>query len=473
MKITTKIIFIVLLSIFISTITSIIIVTLLIIFFDKSYTRYDIERISENIIEITKNFNELNETNFKNYFSNWHNKDINFTVIEEKTKRIIFSTIQKDKIPSFDFIKRRIDEEEEKRKKNIFKEVKFLEMYKRKDFEIGRPIFINGEPKAMLFLSVNKNLLPPFNIRINNQRLLFIYGMLFILLATIVLISFLCSFIFTLPIIRRLSMIYNKIENFSLDNPTNLINDNKDDEIGTIARVFDKMAKRIKQDHNEKIRFYKERQELIKNISHDFRTPLTSILGYSISLEEGFYKKDEEKKFYSIIRKKAEYMSKLFDELMELYRLDSNEIILNKQKFDISELLREIIIEYLPQLEENGFTIETEILDNFIFYGDRERLGRAIRNLIDNVVKHCKEGKYIGIFLEKNGVNGISIKIKDKGIGISEEEKNMVFNKFYRSTKSRGMGLGLSIAKEIIEKHDGKIYIIDNTPCGTIFVIEI
>ena len=221
-------------------------------------------------------------------------------------------------------------------------------------------------------------------------------------------------------------------------------------------------------------KFYNDRQELLKNISHDFRTPLTSILGYSISLDEGMYEnEDERKKHIQIIRKKATYMSDLFNEMMELTRLDNNSYVLKKATFNMAEMIREIIIEYLPQLENEQFFIETEIPESIIIDADKERLSRAIRNIIENVIKHANDGKFIGFYVLKNKNSTIIIRIKDKGKGIKEKDKKKIFTRFYHNSKKSGMGLGLAITKEIIEKHKGTIKFESIINKGTSFIIKL
>jgi signal transduction histidine kinase len=104
--------------------------------------------------------------------------------------------------------------------------------------------------------------------------------------------------------------------------------------------------------------------------------------------------------------------------------------------------------------------------------GDKERLSRAIRNIIDNVIKHALEGKYIGFLLNKNEEN-IILTIKDHGKGIDINEKEKIFDRFYRNSKNGGMGLGLAITKEIIEKHKGKIDFFTNPENGSSFIVNL
>ena len=356
----------------------------------------------------------------------------------------------------------------------LHNDFKFIGYFSTRDFVLRKPVIYNNSIKGVLFVNVKKEYLLPFYIRLNSEKTFFLYTVFFTAIFLIIIISFLLVFLFTIPLIRRLRNLSAKINNFELDKPDFKINDVHSDEIGAISRTFDKMASNINENYHEMKKFYHDRQELLKNISHDFRTPLTSILGYSITLDEGMHENEEErKKYIQIIRKKATYMSDLFNEMMELTRLDNNSYVLKKAQFNIAELIREIIIEYLPQLEKEQFFIETEIPETIIINADKERLSRAIRNIIENVSKHANEGKYIGIFIKKNKNSSMGIIIKDKGKGIKDIEKNKIFTRFYSNPKKSGMGLGLSITKEIIEKHNGSIKFESSLKQGTSFTIKI
>lgn len=229
----------------------------------------------------------------------------------------------------------------------------------------------------------------------------------------------------------------------------------------------------IQQEYEEKERYEKRRKELISNLSHDLRTPLSSVLGYSEMLKNGIYDNDEEQRQYiDIIYRKSVYMEKLLSELLEYSRLELGTIRLQKQKMDITELVREILIEYYPEMEKRQYELVLEIPDEpIIGIWDKEKIGRVIRNLIDNALKYGMDGKKIRIAIERKEKQ-VSVEIQDFGKGIPQKEIPHVTEQFYRadharSSKQGGMGLGLFIVQEIVKLHNGNFYIESKEQQGT------
>ena len=229
----------------------------------------------------------------------------------------------------------------------------------------------------------------------------------------------------------------------------------------------------IQQEYEEKERYEKRRKELISNLSHDLRTPLSSVLGYSEMLKNGIYDNDEEQRQYiDIIYRKSVYMEKLLSELLEYSRLELGTIRLQKQKMDITELVREILIEYYPEMEKKQYELVLEIPDEpIIGIWDKEKIGRALRNLIDNALKYGMDGKKIRIAVQRKEKQ-VSVEIQDFGKGIPQKEIPHVTEQFYRadharSSKQGGMGLGLFIVQEIVKLHNGNFYIESKEQQGT------
>lgn len=229
----------------------------------------------------------------------------------------------------------------------------------------------------------------------------------------------------------------------------------------------------IQREYEEKERYEKRRKELISNLSHDLRTPLSSVLGYSEMLKNGIYDNDEEQHQYiDIIYRKAVYMEKLLSELLEYSRLELGTIRLQKQKMDITELVREILIEYYPEMEKNQYELVLEIPDEpIIGIWDKKKIGRALRNLIDNALKYGMDGKKIRIAVQRKEKQ-VSVEIQDFGKGIPQKEIPHVTEQFYRADHARnskqgGMGLGLFIVQEIVKLHNGNFYIESKEQQGT------
>ncbi|MDD6481144.1 MAG: HAMP domain-containing sensor histidine kinase [Lachnospiraceae bacterium] len=234
----------------------------------------------------------------------------------------------------------------------------------------------------------------------------------------------------------------------------------------------------MQRKYKEKELYEKRRKEMISNLSHDLRTPLSSVVGYSEMLQNGIYDNEEERNTYiDIIHRKAVYMEKLLSELLEYSRLELGTIRLQKQKVDITELVREILIEYYPEIEKNQYTLELAIPEHpIIGIWDREKLGRVIRNLIDNALKYGMDGKKLRIAVEEKG-NHACIEIQDYGKGISQKEIPHVAEQFYRAdcarnSKQGGMGLGLFIVQEIVRLHNGRFHIESKEQQGTRICVQ-
>lgn len=235
----------------------------------------------------------------------------------------------------------------------------------------------------------------------------------------------------------------------------------------------------IQREYEEKEREEKLRKELISNISHDLRTPLSSVLGYSEMLKNGIYDDEaEQRRYIDIINRKAAYMEKLLTELLEYSRLEMGTMRLQKQKMDITELVREILIEYYPEFEKNQYDLEVDIPDEPISgMWDKEKISRVLRNLVDNALKYGMDGKKLRIAVQKQEKQ-VCVEIQDFGKGIPEKEIPHITEKFYRADHARnskkgGMGLGLFIVQEIVRLHNGNFCIESKEQQGTKMYIRL
>lgn len=238
------------------------------------------------------------------------------------------------------------------------------------------------------------------------------------------------------------------------------------DEIDELCSEFDSMRRRLKaaKEHEKAIKH--ERSMLLANLSHDLRTPVTSIKGYVEGIMDGVANTDEKRQQYLMtIYKKTEQISDILNNMSDLSRLELDKEIFNFEKCEINEFLKEIISRLGLDLEKNNMEVVFEALDeNAYIFADRIRLGRVFSNLIENAIKYKKDGKgllTIKVFSEDGN---IFVVLTDTGIGISPDELERVFNSFYRIDPSRtpnikGSGLGLGIARRIVEKHGGSIWL--------------
>ncbi len=270
--------------------------------------------------------------------------------------------------------------------------------------------------------------------------------------------------------VRRVTSMYQVMQELSADHMNARMEEKGNDELTVMAEGFNSMAEKLEKQ-------YRGKAELVSVISHDLRTPLSSVMGYAEMLCDGIYEsKEEQRQYADIIRRKSVYMEKLLTELLEYSRLEMGTMQLCREKTDLTELVREILIEYYPQIEKNGYELELKIPESAICgEWDAQRIARVIRNLIENALKYGMDGKKLTVSVEKKNELAV-FGIRDYGRGVPVEEIPYMTDLFYRGDKARnssagGMGLGLYIAKEITEMHRGKLVIKSDRGCG--FLVEI
>ena len=286
-------------------------------------------------------------------------------------------------------------------------------------------------------------------------------------------------YFFTKREMKRFERMQEFLNAFALEHTQTRLDDSGNDELSSMAANINDMAEKIEQQYQEKLRYDQSRQELVANLSHDLRTPLSSVIGYSEMLRDEIYEsKEEEKQYIDIIHRKAEYMEYLLTELLEYSRLQLGKLVLDKNHMDISELIREILIEYYPVIEKNEYELEIDLPESGVYGNwDKNRIGRVLRNLIDNALKYGMEGKKLRISL-KQMEQEIVLVIQDFGIGMPQEEAEHIFEMFYRAdlgrnSKKGGMGLGLYISREIIHMHNGTISAVSSRGDGMTIKIKL
>ncbi|WP_040982794.1 sensor histidine kinase [Oceanobacillus jeddahense] len=240
---------------------------------------------------------------------------------------------------------------------------------------------------------------------------------------------------------------------------------NHDKELNEFVFSINELVEQLEKVQVQSIKSEKARKGILSGISHDIRTPLTSIIGYVDALKDDVAASEAEKKAYiEIISKKANGLKQLLDELFHMAKIDADEIILKEEQLDFAEITRESFIEFLPDLKKEHMDLKTVIPEEkCIVTADRLSLKRIIDNLIRNALHYGREGKLIGVELTETQTD-YQLLIWDQGPGIAEEDVIHVFEKMYRGDQSRnhrygGSGLGLSIAKALVEKHHGKIWV--------------
>jgi len=220
------------------------------------------------------------------------------------------------------------------------------------------------------------------------------------------------------------------------------------------------------------------RKDFVANVSHELKTPVTSIKGFSETLLFGAYKKEETLlSFLEIIHKESNRLQALIIDLLDLSKVEQTGYEISKQKVYFSEIINSSIELNIHLAEKKKITIETIIDDQVIILGETNRLKQIIVNLLANAINYSLENTKIQISVYQNKKYGI-FEIEDQGIGISEVEITRIFERFYRVDRARsrnsgGTGLGLAIVKHLVEAHQGYIEVHSEEGKGTIFKVYI
>lgn len=232
------------------------------------------------------------------------------------------------------------------------------------------------------------------------------------------------------------------------------------------------------QDMTEQAKLDDMRKEFVANVSHELKTPLTSIKTYSETMLEQDLDEESKNKFMKVILSEANRMTRLVSDLLQLTKFDYKKVAWNKINFDITELTKQVCEKHKIQAEKKEQILECYITSNVPeVYGDRDGIERVITNIVTNSIKYTPEKGNIKVYVGAV-YDDAYIKIIDNGIGIPKEDLPRVFERFYRVDKARsremgGTGLGLPIAKEIIEANGGSIDMKSDVGKGTEVVIKV
>lgn len=292
-------------------------------------------------------------------------------------------------------------------------------------------------------------------------RHLILFTLLFFIIFVILMITFFLLLIRNkVKYLEDITKTLNSISNGNLDINIPV---KTSDELGIMAKTVNDMAYKLKTAIEEERRLEKTKNDLVTNISHDLRTPLTSILGYlelitNMKLDD----KTSLLRYIHIAYAKCKDLKILIDDLFEYSKLNNAEILINKMKINMGELLEQVIIGFIPALNEAGMEYRLFFSDEkLIVSADPVLLTRVFNNLIANAINYGKEGNYLDVELGKED-NEAVIQIINYGKTIPDVDLPYIFQRFYQVNKSRSVesgssGLGLAIVKRIIEMHDGFI----------------
>lgn len=243
------------------------------------------------------------------------------------------------------------------------------------------------------------------------------------------------------------------------------------DELGQLVSSFNEMARELQR--TDEIR-----RNFISDLSHDLRSPLTSMIGYAQGLQDGTVPKERRWRTLHIIEEESRRLLKLTNDILDLSIIQSGQLILNRSDFDMHQLLLQTADTFEERIDKKRLNLIFDLEKNSpLVHGDPFQISRVVTNLVDNAVKFTEEGGTIQIKTEQKG-NKLLVGIRNTGIPIPEDQLHRIWTRFSKMDASRGLekqssGLGLAIVREILKAHGEKIDVYSNTYIGTLFIFSL
>lgn len=275
-------------------------------------------------------------------------------------------------------------------------------------------------------------------------------------------LSVLFFLLFTKPYIAYFREISYGIHQLANGQFHNRVKMDSQDEFGDIARDINRAGEKLQETLERGDFAESSKEQLVLNLAHDLRTPLTSVIGYLDFILKGEALTDEQVKHYSgIAYTKSLRLEKLIDELFEITRLNYGKLTVERRPVNLSELLHQLSEELYPALEKNDITSRLHVDAHLTVQGDGELLARVFENLLSNAIRYGKDGQFIDVYGKLEGAEAV-VQIVNYGDSIPAEELPHIFDMFFTGDRARthregSTGLGLFIAKNIVEQHQGSI----------------
>ncbi|MCH9696246.1 MAG: HAMP domain-containing histidine kinase [Gammaproteobacteria bacterium] len=252
------------------------------------------------------------------------------------------------------------------------------------------------------------------------------------------------------------------------------------DEIDQLSRSFVDMSQQIQVQIEQLTENDRLRRELVSNISHDLRTPLSAMQGYleTMIIRGNTLSDDEQSRYLEIARKHATRLGVLIGDLFELSKLDSTRMQPNIERFSLPELVQDVAQEFQLLAETKGVSVVIEAsIENAFTYGDIGLIQRVLENLMRNAIRFTPQGGTVTLSIQDRA-NNVAIAVTDTGSGISDKDIPRIFDRFYRAVqgeeaRSDSSGLGLAIVKRILDLHDSRITVKSQLDVGTSFEFEL
>ena len=324
---------------------------------------------------------------------------------------------------------------------------------------IEKPFIHNGEVLGAVYLHTP---IPEVQRARSSVFKFFIFAVMISIVFSIILV-----YIFSLKLSNPLKEINNAARHIAGGKFDQRLKVGSGDEIGELAKSFNNMAGALQN-------LEKMRRDFIANVSHELRTPMTSIHGFIEGILDGTIPPKKQEEYLTIVRDEIRRLNRLTTDILDLARIESGELGIKLVDFDINELIRRCIIKLESFITEKEINVKANFeVDSMYVNADIDSIERVIINLMHNAIKFVGiKGKITLSTLQNK--NKVLVCIGDNGVGMDEEELNLIWERFYKSDKSRskektGTGLGLAIVRNIINEHQQKIWVESAKGMGTRF----
>ena len=339
----------------------------------------------------------------------------------------------------------------------------FFGCFQQEMLSVFAPITSNFKVQGYVVIHI-----PMADIRASSESLL---NISYIMLVIFFLLSLIILIFFTEMVYLPLRKITAATEQYAAGNLHYEFQVDSEDEIGYLAASLSLMAREIARAEDNQKKF-------IANVSHDFRSPLTSIKGYLEAMLDGTIPPELHEKYLGIVLNETERLTKLTNSLLTLNNLNTKGMLLDKTDFDINQVIRNTASTFEGTCHNKSIAIEMILTGNEMYvHADMGKIQQVLYNLMDNAIKFSHHNSVIHIETSEKK-NKLFVSVKDTGIGIPKEDLKLIWDRFYKSDLSRGKdkkgtGLGLSIVKEIINAHDEHINVISTPGVGSEFIFSL
>jgi len=337
--------------------------------------------------------------------------------------------------------------------------------WRRQPYLISQSSVLDGNGKLIGYVVMYASTTPIREAIYSLRTLMFLFSVVSLI------IIFVLVFLFSNWISKPLVAMRNAVRKLTRNDYNFSLPISARDEIGELNQSIMELSGELKH-------YRTEREEFLAEISHELRTPITYIRGYADVLQQTSVKDEDRRKYLRFIREAADRLHRLIGDLYDMSKLDQVKVQIDKQEMDLVPFIRQMREEQMERFMEKGIDLQDDLPSTPVrVQADRNRLAQVIMNLLENARKYTPEGGSVRIRLSKEQREAL-IRIQDTGIGIPDSELPHIWRRFYRVEKSRsrdygGAGLGLSIAKRIIELHDGTITVNSKEGIGTTFLIRL